>query len=281
MSSTDFQSGREALGARLRELRTEAGLSGKELAQRLGWPASKVSRLQTGKQTPSVADLEAWAHAAGQPGAVAELKARVAGLETTYRSWRRQLVAGHRARQEQGIAETAATRLTRGVEVVRVPGLLQTPEYARNVFEQNAEFRQTPRDVDAAVRARVRRQEALYDPDKTFHFLLYEPALHARTCPVPVQAAQLDRLMGVVGLDTVRLGIVPLGAQLRRAPSHGFWIYDRRLVVVETVNTEMWLEDEASVRLYERSWEWLEQSAVYGEQAQRLIGRVRAALRAA
>ncbi|MFE9043125.1 helix-turn-helix domain-containing protein [Streptomyces sp. NPDC007818] len=278
MSSTDFQSGREALAARLRELRAEAGLNGKELAQRLGWPPSKVSRIQTGKQTPSVGDLRAWAHAVGRPEAAAELTARLAGLETTYRSWRRQLVAGHRARQEQGLAETTATRLTRAVEVVRVPGLLQTPEYARNVFEQNAEFRQTPRDVEAAVRARVRRQEALHDPDKRFHFLLHEPALHTRTCPVPVQAGQLDRLMGAIGRGTVRLGIVPLGARLRRAPSHGFWIYDRRLVVVETISTEMWLEDEASVRLYERSWEWLEQAAVYGEQARRLIGRVRASL---
>ncbi|MEU8759385.1 helix-turn-helix transcriptional regulator [Streptomyces sp. NPDC048659] len=279
--STDFQSGREALGARLRELRVESGLSGKEFAECVGWPPSKVSRLQGGKQTPSHADLEAWAAAAGRPEAVGELKARVAGLETTYRSWKRQLVQGHRARQEQGIAETAATRLIRGVEVVRVPGLLQTPDYARRVFEQAAEFRQTPRDVDAAVRARVRRQEALYDPDKRFEFVIHETALHARTSPAAVHAAQLDRLMGVIGLDTVRLGIIPLGAQLRRAPSHGFWIYDRRLVIVETIGTEMWLADEASVELYERSWDWLTESAVHGEKAQRLIGRVRSLLGAA
>ncbi|MFF9146089.1 helix-turn-helix domain-containing protein [Streptomyces sp. NPDC014861] len=50
MSSTDFQSGREALAARLRELRAEAGLNGKELARRLGWHPSKVSRLQSGKR---------------------------------------------------------------------------------------------------------------------------------------------------------------------------------------------------------------------------------------
>ncbi|MFE5296413.1 helix-turn-helix domain-containing protein [Streptomyces sp. NPDC056632] len=279
--STDFQAGREALGARLRELRAESGLNGKDFAALLGWPASKVSRLQAGKQTPSVADLEAWARASGHPEAVSELKGRLSGLETTYRSWRRQLVAGHRARQEQGIAETAATSLIRGVEVVRVPGLFQTPEYARYVFEQNAEFRQSPRDVEAAVRARVRRQEALYDPDKRFEFLIYEPALHARTSPVAVHAAQLDRLMGVIGLDTVKLGIIPLGARLRRPPSHGFWIYDRRMVIVETINTEMWLADESSVELYERAWEWLTESAVYGEQAQRLIGRVRAVLGAA
>ncbi len=35
--STDFQTARAALGARLRELRAEAGLEGKDLAARLGW----------------------------------------------------------------------------------------------------------------------------------------------------------------------------------------------------------------------------------------------------
>lgn len=34
--STDFQTGRVALGARLRELRVEAGLNGKDVAERLG-----------------------------------------------------------------------------------------------------------------------------------------------------------------------------------------------------------------------------------------------------
>lgn len=51
--TTDFQTAREALDARLRELRAEAGLEGKELPARLGWQTSKVSRLQNGQQTPS------------------------------------------------------------------------------------------------------------------------------------------------------------------------------------------------------------------------------------
>ncbi|GAA1557117.1 helix-turn-helix transcriptional regulator [Streptomyces globosus] len=273
--STDFQSGREALGARLRQLRAEAGVNGKEFAARLGWQPSKVSRLQAGKQTPTLADLEAWAAAADRPDALAELKGRLNGLETTYRSWRRQLAVGHRARQEQAIAETDVTQVIRGVEVVRIPGLFQTPDYARTTFAAAADFRQVARDVDDAVRARMRRQQALYEPDRTFRFLVWEGALHARIGPPAMHAAQLDRLMGLVGLDTVELGIVPFSAELRRAPSHGFWIYDRRLVIVETISTEMWLEDAESIALYERAWNWLAESAVYGAQAQRLIARVR------
>ncbi|MEW2631650.1 helix-turn-helix transcriptional regulator [Streptomyces sp. NPDC048389] len=276
--STDFQTGREALGARLNELRAETGLNGKDFAALLGWQRSKVSRLQNGKQTPSHSDLDAWAAAAGRPDLAGELKGRLSGLETHYRSWRRQLSDGHRPRQEQGIAETTATRTIRGVEVARIPGLFQTADYARHTFEANSEFRQITKDTDDAVRARIRRQEALYEPGKLFRFLIWESALHARTGPRSVQAAQLDRLLSLVGLDTVELGIVPLGAELRRAPSHGFWIYDRRLVIVETISTEMWLDDDDSICLYERAWDWLAESAVYGHQAQRLISRVRASL---
>ncbi|MFI9012562.1 helix-turn-helix domain-containing protein [Streptomyces griseus] len=276
--STDFQSARITLGARLRELRTEAGLEGKGVAEALGWHRSKVSRLETGKQTPSADDLTAWAQAVGRPDLAVELKGRLVGLETQYRSWRRQLAGGHRARQELAIAETAATQLIRGVEVSRIPGLFQTADYARHTFEANAEFRQVPKDIEGAVRARIRRQDVLYEPGRRFRFLVWEGALHVLTCPREVMAAQLDRLAGLIGLDTIELGVIPLGAQLRRAPTHGFWIYDRRRVIVETISTEMWLDDEDTIALYEKAWNWMSEAAVHGPQARRLIGRARATL---
>ena len=96
--TTDYQSGRVSLGARLRELRTEARFDGKGIAERLGWQRSKVSRLENGKQTPSREDLAAWAEAVGRPDVVNELAGRLTGLETRYRSLRKQYANGHRAR---------------------------------------------------------------------------------------------------------------------------------------------------------------------------------------
>ncbi len=276
--STDYQQDRQALGARLRELRTEAGMEGKALAALLGWQPSKVSRLQTGRQTPTIADVTAWAEVVGRPEVVPELRGRVTGMEQKYRSWRRTLSSGHQARQEVAISETAATREIRALDVARVPGLLQTAEYARYVFKNGAAFSESPRDTDDAVRSRVRRQEALYEPGRRFRFLIWEAALYVQTCPPDVLAGQLDRLSSVIGLDTVELGIIPLAAPLRRAPSHGFWIYDQRLVIVETISTEMWLDDADSITLYERAWEWLRESALYETQARRLIGRARASV---
>jgi transcriptional regulator with XRE-family HTH domain len=278
--TTDFQTAREALGARLRELRAEAGLEGKDLAARLGWQASKVSRLQNGKQTPTRADLTEWVHAVEQPDAENELHGLLSGLDMRQRSrsWRKQLAGGMRGRQEIAVGLTENTRRIRGIEVSRIPGLFQTPEYARVVFESLAEFRGIPAATEAAVETRMRRQEALYDPEKTFRFLICEAALHHRPCRAQVMAEQLDRLYNLVGQQRIELGIIPFGAQLRRTAPHAFWIYDSRLAIVETITEELWLTDDEDVRLYERAWEWLAESAEYGAPARRLIGRARASL---
>ncbi|MEU9172203.1 helix-turn-helix transcriptional regulator [Streptomyces sp. NPDC048420] len=278
--STDYQTAREALGARLRELRTEAGLDGKDLAAKLGCQPSKVSRLQNGKQTPTTADLTAWAQACGRPEAEAELQGLRAGLEMKqrHRSWRRQLAGGHRGRQEIAVRQSEVTKSIRGLEVSRVPGLFQTPEYARAIFDANAEFRGIPPTTEAAVEARMRRQEALYDPEKTFQFLICEAALYHRSCLAEVMAEQLDRLYNLVGQRRIELGIIPFGTQLRRTAPHAFWIYDRRLVIVETISEELWLTGDEDIQLYERAWDWLSESAEYGAPARRLIGRARACL---
>ncbi|MET9913465.1 helix-turn-helix transcriptional regulator [Streptomyces sp. NPDC006476] len=276
--STDYQSGREALGVRLRELRAEAGLQGKDLAERLGWQRSKVSRLENGKQTASAADLEAWARALGAPSEIPDLHSRLRGLESQQRSWRRQLATGHRAVQDRYVAEYRRTATIRGYEATVIPGLLQTPEYARHVLMQNAELMQSPRDTDEAVNARMRRQEVLYDSGKTFRVLIWEGALHVLVCPHEVMAGQLDRLVGLIGLSQVELDIVPFAARLKLTPKHGFWIFDEQRVVVETINTEVTLESEEDVALYGRVWERLAESAVSGQQARRLIGRARASL---
>ena len=276
--TTDFQRARESLGARLRELRTEAGLSGREMSRCLDWPPSKVSKLETGKQTPVPADLDAWAQALGNAEASGELKGRLRGLETSYRSWRRQLTTGHRARQDEALVQQRAAGTIRAYESSVIPGMFQTPEYARHLLLHNADLRQTPRDTDAAVRARMKRQELLYEPNHLFRALLWEGALRVLPCPVDVMAGQLDRLSGLIGISTVTLGIVPFGVSMTVTPRHGFWIYDERLVIVETINAELWLDDTDDITLYGRVWERLDQVAVYGRSAQRLISLARSNL---
>ncbi|GAA3718458.1 helix-turn-helix transcriptional regulator [Streptomyces tremellae] len=263
-----------ALGARLRELRAE--VTGRELAARLGWPQSKISKLETGRQTATSADLTAWAEATGHSDASAELHARLSGMESHTRSWRRQLAAGHRPVQDALSVEYERSTNLRAWEGAMVVGILQTPDYARSIFSAYADLQQSPRDTEAAVRARIRRQELLYRPGRVFHIVMWEAALHARIAAPDVMVGQLDRLAGTVGMDTVRLGIVPLGAPVPIPPANAFWLYDNRLAITEDWHAELWLDDADSLATYRRVWDRLAEAAVYGPTAHRLIAGVRA-----
>lgn len=275
--STDFQTARDALGARLRELRLSGPrgrLTGPQLSERLGWPHSKIYKLENGRQTATAADLQAWAEATGQPDAVADLHSRLKGLESHVRSWRRQLATGHRPVQDAITAEHARTTTLYIWENALVPGMVQTPDYARAVFTRHAQLMRSPRDTERAVRARVQRQEALYDAGKRHRIIMWEGALRALVCPPAVLAAQLDRLSSLIGLDTVELGIVPFAAPLKIHPANGFWIYDDRLVVVEDWHAELWMDDTDSIAVYQRTWDLLRESAAFGTDAQRVISQV-------
>ncbi|MFE7842730.1 helix-turn-helix domain-containing protein [Streptomyces sp. NPDC057474] len=279
--STDYQQAREALGARLRELRLSAPgrrLTGTELATLYGWNKSKVSRLENGRQTPTPEDLRKWAEATGQSEAYDELVARLRGFESHIRSWRRQLAAGHKPVQDTHLSAHADASVFRGWEPAMIFGILQTPDYARSIFTRYSELQRSPRDTEEAVRSRMKRQETLYDSSKRFHLIMWEATLHALVCPPSVLAAQLDRLAGAVGLDTVELGIIPLSASLKIPPATAFWIYDDRQVIVENWHAELWIDDEASVDTYLRTWKTLRESAVYGAEAHNLISAARRAL---
>ncbi|WP_405645384.1 helix-turn-helix domain-containing protein [Streptomyces uncialis] len=281
--STDYQQAREALGQRLRELRLtcpDGRLTGGQLAGRLGgtWTKSKVSKLENGRQTADAADLKAWAEATGYPEAYDGLAAQLRGFESHIRSWRRQLASGHRPVQDAITAEHDRTHVLTIWESVLIPGMLQTADYARHVLTRHAALMQSPRDTEDAVRARIRRQEGLYEPSRRYRILMWEGAMHALVCPAPVMAAQLDRLAAVTGLDTLELGIVPFTASLKIHPGNGFWIYDERRVVVEDWHAEMWLDDAHSMALYLRTWKTLQESAVYGSDAQSVINDARRSL---
>ncbi|MFJ6786617.1 helix-turn-helix domain-containing protein [Streptomyces angustmyceticus] len=281
--STDFQRAREALGDRLRELRQscpEGRLTGAQLAERLHWPHSKVSKLENGRQTATAEDLRAWAEATRRPDVAGELASRAAALESQVRSWRRQLASGHRPVQDTINAEHVRTAVFHAWQGAMVVGVLQTADYARHIFTRYAALHQSPNDTDDAVRARLQRQEGLYKAGKKYRIIMWEAALHALVCPPSVLAAQLDRLTGVIGLDTVELGIVPFGTPLNIPPANSFWVMDERVAIVEDWHAELWLDDEQSITTYMKVWNTLQKSAVYGSEAQNVIHKARRALNA-
>ena len=263
----------DGLAVRLRALRAQTGRSGKELAAALGWQPSKVSRLENGRQTPTVADLDAWASVCGADSAqTGELHRLLEEALTTQRDWRRRMRVGQAEVQADYNALTEQSTSIRYFETVFVPGYLQTPAYARRVLTEMVHLHDLAvDDVDAAVAVRMQRQQALYDPAKQFEFLLAEPVLHWRLCPVDVMRGQLDRLQTVLGLPNVRFGILPLdpAAPLRSAPQNSFQLYDGVAVVETFVGETVHRDEKASTyaRVLDRLWD----DAVIGEDARRLI----------
>lgn len=266
---------REAFGDRLRLLREDAGLNGKQLAARLGWSQSKVSRIELGKQTATTGDISSWAKAVDAPSRVLdELLTDLRSLRVEHAAWRRQLRAGTAPKQRAVMALEAATTWKRVFVVDLVPGLFQTPDYARHVFAGLTSTRHTPDDVAMAVRVRMQRQEVLYDLTKRFQYLVTEAALRALVCPLPTLRAQLDRLLVLSALDNVEFAIIPLTARLPVTMHHGFSIFDESLVLIETFSAELSLRDADDIALYVEVFEELWNVALHGEEGRQFIARL-------
>jgi transcriptional regulator with XRE-family HTH domain len=261
-----FYQARAEFGGRLRRLREEAGLNGKQFAVRLGWAASKVSRIETGKQTATSDDVTAWAEATGtEQSLLDDLLADLRTVRFEYATWTRQFRAGTAARQRVSVEIEGTATTMRALETTVIPGLLQTADYARHVLGTMVAMRDVPDDVADGVRLRMRRQEVLYDPAKHFRFLLTEAALRTRTCPPTTLRGQLDRLLALSGVDTVELAVLPFDLKLPVVPSHGFWIFDEDIVLIETLSAELTLRDSDEVALYDRIFEMLWDVAVRGD----------------
>jgi transcriptional regulator with XRE-family HTH domain len=277
---SSFQRAREALGLRLRELRRDSRLTGRQLAAAQGWHPSKVSKIEGGKQTPSEDDISAWARACDRPELTDELIASLRTLEGQYVEFRRMFRTGQRAMQEAIAEIESETGLLRNFESVFVPGLLQTPEYARSRLAEQLEEIGAADDVDEAVAARMHRQQTLYRTGRRFHFVITEAVLRYRLCPPEVLAGQLDRLVSLSTLTTIRFGVIPFETQLPVAPVHGFYVYDERMVQVEHLTAELKLTQPSEIATYIRFFGQLAEAARYGSEARVVITRALADLMA-
>src|ERR1700722_14786923 len=118
---TSVHEARDALGRRLRELRTAANLSGRRLAESLSWPPSKVSKLENGRQTPTDDDIRDWTRVTGSVGETEALLASLHPLEVQHAEWQRVMRTGLRPRQQALIEWDQRTRLFRAFEATVVP----------------------------------------------------------------------------------------------------------------------------------------------------------------
>lgn len=273
------RSKRQRLADELRLQRDLAGLTGRELARRIGISQSKVSRIESGTTLPSRPEVTAWGGATGASDEVLELlTVLAAAARTEVDTWREALQGRSHTQDEIGRREADAHAL-RCYEPAVMPGLLQTAGYARAVltlFKGHA----PETDVSTAVAGRLNRQQILYDEDRTFEFLITEGALRWRPCPPRLLAAQLARIASVSTLDNVSIGVIPADVKATTAVSLGFTIFEGRdgdvapYVMVEVPHARLTIRSSDDVAIYERGWSLLRQMARFGDDAREFLDRL-------
>ncbi|SHN24009.1 helix-turn-helix domain-containing protein [Streptomyces yunnanensis] len=270
--STQAQETREALGARLRGFRRDAGFkSGRAFANLLGWHESKVSKIEHGKQNASEEDIRAWCTSTGQQEHAEDLIATARHIDELWLEWRRQTKTGAESRQKKALPVYARTKSFRIWQPNMIWGTFQTADYAETVFQQAVEFFEFPNDTEAAVARRLERQRYLYEGSRTYQVLLGEQALYSNVGGGEVMTSQLERLMAIMGLVRVSVGIVPKAARTGIWLGHSFSMFDNKLVLVETFSAEMSVTQPREIELYAKAFATLKNSALYGEPARALI----------
>jgi len=274
---------RRRLANELRILRDLSGISGRDLARRIGISQSKVSRIESGTTQPSIAEVTDWTRAVDAGDETERLLDALAEIARSEVETWQAVMEGRPQVQDELREREAEVGRARTFQPAVVPGLLQTPAYAQRVFTiLKADVPQT--SVAAAVAARLDRQLALYEDGRRFEFLLTEAALRWRPGPPRLMIAQLDRVATVSTLDNVSIGLIPFSAEADTVYSHGFALYDdgddaEAFVLVEVDHGCLTVSDPDDVALYARRWSSLRKSAVFGDEAQDLLGALSAELR--
>jgi transcriptional regulator with XRE-family HTH domain len=197
---------RRRLGAELRRYREAAGLTIDNVADQLDCSASKISRLENGQTGASPRDVRDMLAVYGVAQPVLEDLVEIA-RETRKRGWWHSygsVLTG------DYVSFEAAAQCIRSYEAQCVPGLLQVPDYARNLIRAS---RPEPsiQEVEDRVQVRLARQELLTQDDPVdFWCVLDEAALLRPVGGREVMRQQLEHLVSVAELPNVRLQILPL-----------------------------------------------------------------------
>jgi hypothetical protein len=264
----------EALGIRLREIRKDAGLTGRALAAATGQHFTRVSKIEHGVQSPTDQDIRDWCRVCCADDQAPDLLATLRTVESAYLEFRRQARAG--MKRVLGAHTTALyeqTMLFRIYEHNVIPGLFQTADYSAAMLSFWIDFLRTPDDLEEAVAARMERQRVIYQRGKRFVVVLEEQALRTWFGDAATQAGQLDRLLAVMSLPNVSIGILPLMVERAGVPSAGFWIFDGSLVALETPTASIEVTRPNEIELYARVFDHLRTAAAYGRDARALIAR--------
>jgi transcriptional regulator with XRE-family HTH domain len=275
---------RRRLAAELRRLRERAGFTGEQVAERLGWSGSKVSRIETSKLGVKEDDLRLLLdlYRVGESRrsevlALAREPAKPASVDNA------AIAAYPAGYAEFAYAEAEAISIWNWEPQV-VPGLLQTESYAREVIRGwFAMFRLPPTELEARVAERMRRQQLLTrDQPPNFSAVIDESVIRRRFGDNSVMRRQLNRLAESSSLANVEVRVLPLGGY--HPIGAGTFIYMQfpqeydvpfhDIVTVEHLDREYLIEDATDTNKYRVTFERLRAEALEPDESRDLIVRV-------
>ena len=259
---TEFQSERAGptvrrmlVGAKLRRLRTDIGLSREEAAEAIRASAWKIHRLENGQVGFKERDLVDLLERYGvtDPDEIDELLtlAREANVPGWWQHYGDVLPQWFRTYVD---LESAAT-LIRTYEGMFVPGLLQTDDYMRAVIRDAS--LESSEEVGRRVRLRMARQILLTrEHPPRLWAVMDEAALRRPVGGREIMRGQLERLIDATKLPNVTLQVLPFGAGAHPAMVGAFSILrfaDRELpdvVYLEHLTNAVYLDKRAEVERY-------------------------------
>ncbi|MFC0038535.1 helix-turn-helix domain-containing protein [Actinomadura rayongensis] len=237
------------LAAELRHRRETVGLTPEQAASTLGWHRTKLVRIETAVNMPSVADVERILDTYGGGDAVKATLLQLA-REIRTRGWWTSY--GDAISGSYGELEDAADRI-RSWQTEVVPGLLQHENYARTLIEgENSD----QAEVDRRLSARMKRRALLSLINApSLDVVLAEEVLRRPVGGPAVMAQQLRALLEDAARPNVSVRVVPISIGYR--PNLGLgsltlFEFDAAIELdtahVDAMSGETYVEDITQVR---------------------------------
>ncbi|MFF2330141.1 MULTISPECIES: helix-turn-helix domain-containing protein [unclassified Streptomyces] len=199
------------LGTELRRIREHTGLSLTAAAAMLGTDRTTISNIESGRFGVSAERVRAWTGHYGCPDAAyVEALADMAGerISGWWEDYRGDLASG-----ALDLAELEYHAIgIRSVQIMYMPGLLQTEDYARAVFAESVPP-PSPERQRRQLSHRLRRRDVLDRHElASCTFLIHEAALRMVYGDSSVARGQLDNLLVQSDRDNVTIRAIPFAA---------------------------------------------------------------------
>ncbi len=266
---------RRRLAAELRRLREAAHLTCDEVAERLDCSASKISRIETGRVSVSPRDVRDLLQIYGVPDDQHDRLIQLA-RESRQKGWWQAYgdsVEPHLATYLEMENAASEIRLYRGT---RLPGLLQTEDYARIVAAANSQGFPRP-DDERSIAYRLERQQQAKIRRPRMRVVLDEAALRRQVGGLEVMRAQLEHLIRLSAEPEMFVQIIPFAAGVQVLVDLPFAILtfpdaaDPDVVCIRYPTGTVWIEDTTEVRTYNTLFGHLQVAALSQEDSAALM----------